>query len=319
MVQGNSRLIEVSNNNTLILMQQEKGTPKEEEGTVDEPKVEVIQEEVVEEVEERYGNIGQQPNQQLINSFASTPSLQNSGSFALVKEAAGSLEEMRAVASVLIKSELCPLKKESDVVLAIITGNQYGFPFMTSISNIYPIKGKPTLSAHLHRAILLKNKIVFNKVYDFEAVYQFAKLTEDGKAFELKDVPNPNGQGSTKQPTATTIGTIDTMPVGYAKVKEVDRITRYVFKRLLRQEDGSFEKLTVTSEFRMSDGAKAQLLEKENWIKYPARMLDARAFSTGAREIASDLLLGIYSISELADEANIKYSISPSLEESIEG
>ena len=250
-------------------------------------------------------------------SYSSTPSLQPSGSFALVKEAANSLEDMKAVASILIKSELCPLKKESDVVLAIITGNQYQLPFMTSITNIYPIKGRPALSAHLHRAIILKHKIVYNKVYDFEPLYQFAKLTEDGKAFEFKEVPNPNGVGTTKQPVATSVGTLEAKPMGYAVVKEVDRLTRYTFERLLKQEDGSFSKIKVVSDFKMSDAAKAELLDKENWRKYPARMCDARAFATGAREIASDLLLGIYSISELADDANIKYTIGASLEETV--
>ncbi len=300
---------------------------QEEEGDITPKKVEEVNSEEItnaeveimtEEVEEQNTNLNERLSLTNSNPFQSTSALQPSGSFALVKEAANSLEEMKAVASILIKSELCPLKKESDVILAIITGNQYGFPFMTSISNIYPIKGKPTLSAHLHRAILLKNKIVFNKVYDFEAVYQFGKLTEDGKAFELKDIPNPNGQGSIKQPAHTTVGVLETKPLGYAILKEVDRITRYTFERLLRQPDGSFSKLKVTSEFKMTDGAKAELLAKENWIKYPARMLDARAFATGAREIASDLLLGIYSLSELADEANIKYTISDSLEESIQ-
>lgn len=240
-----------------------------------------------------------------------------SASFALIRETAQSLEAMKQVANSLISSQLCPLKKESDVIVAILTGNQYGFPFMTSINNIYPINGKPTMSVHLMRALILKYKIVPQKVYDFEPIFEYAKLNETKDGWAMKEVPNPNGGAPVKVFARTTRGTKDECPEGYAPVKEVDRITKYQFKRQVRLADGSYELLTVTSEFKMSDAAKAELLDKDNWIKHPARMCDARAFSIGSREIGSDFLLGIYSIGELADEFNIRYTVSSSLQEAV--
>ena len=241
----------------------------------------------------------------------------SSASFALVKESAQALEAMNSLATVLVKSQLCPLKKESDVVVAILTGNQYGFPYMTSINNIYPINGKPTMSVHLMRALLLKYKILPQKVYDFEPIYEFAKLNETKDGWAMKEVPNPNGAGTIKVFARTTRGFKDECPEGYALVKEVDRITKYIFKRKVKMADGSYEELTATSEFKMSDAVSANLLDKENWIKYPARMCDARAFSIGSREIGSDFLLGIYSVGELADEFNVKYTVSSSLHEAV--
>lgn len=240
-----------------------------------------------------------------------------SESFNLIRETANSLDAMKQVANSLISSQLCPLKKESDVIVAILTGNQYGFPFMTSINNIYPIQGKPTMSAHLIRALILKYKIIPQKVYNFEPIFEFAKLNETKDGWAMKEVPNPNGQGTVKVFARTTRGTKDECPDGYAPVKEVDRITKYIFKRQVRMANGSYEQLTVESEFKMSDAANAGLLDKENWIKYPARMCDARAFSIGSREIGSDFLLGIYSVGELADEFNVRYTVSDSLQETV--
>ncbi len=241
-----------------------------------------------------------------------------SDSFALVKETANALEHINYIAESIKKSQLCPLKTIGDITVAILTGNQYGLPFMTSINNIYPINGKPTMSVHITRALLIKAKVIFKKVYDFEPVYEFGKLNADKSGWDFKEVPNPNGQGTTKVIRQIRIGTADEVTdSGFAKIKEVDRVTKYTFKRIIKLDDGSFEPLEVTSEFRMSDGAKAGLLEKDNWIKHPARMLDARAFSIGGREIGADVLLGISTLNELADDNNIKYTVSASLEEAV--
>ena len=86
---------------------------------------------------------------------------------------------------------------------------------------------------------------------------------------------------------------------------------------LIKQKDGSYKDLVIISEFKMSDAAKADLLKKDNWNNYPARMCDARAFTSGAREIGSDITLGILSLSEMADTTTIQYSISPTLEETV--
>lgn len=234
--------------------------------------------------------------------------------FSLIKETANSLADMERIASMLITSQLCPLKKTSDVVLAIITGNQYGFHFMTSVNNIFPINGKPTMSVHLHRALLLKHKIVFNKIVDNEALYDFAKLDADGKVMTR---PINTQQGIKQVPIIVLRDVLSNQPENTTASLEVDRVTRYEFTRLVKQIDNTFAKIKVISEFKLSDANKAGLLDKDNWVKHLPRMLDARAFSIGSKEIASDILLGVYSISELADEFDVKYTISSSLEENV--
>ena len=80
---------------------------------------------------------------------------------------------------------------------------------------------------------------------------------------------------------------------------------------LLKQLDGSYKELVLVSKFRMSDAATAGLLDgKDNWSNFPARMCDARAFATGSRECASDILFGMMSINELADANGVAYTIT---------
>ena len=232
------------------------------------------------------------------DSFSNTY-LASSEQFAVIKETADALGAMKKIASTLISSKLCPLKTESDVILAIVTGNQYGFPFMTSVNNIFPINGKPTMSVHLHRALLLKHKIIFNKVLDYEPIYNFARKVDNAPVVIKTGTKN-------EQPDNTV-----------ASLKPVDFVTRYEFTRIIRQIDRTMAKITVTAEYKMSDAGIAGLLEKDNWVKHPARMLDARAFSIGSKEIAADILLGVYTISELADEFNVKYTVSETLEEAV--
>lgn len=282
-------------------------TSKEQEGVEkDNTQVEVIKE-VVEDLDTRDSK--QLPQQfvhqaeRIENSkFSTLPSEVNS--FALIKQTAQILADIEAIATVIMKSGLSPLKNVPDITLAIITGNQYNLPFMTSINNIYPVNGKPAMSTHLHRALVLDRGIVPEKIYNYEPIYAFVvkKVKEDG----------------TKQNIPVGSGTLKDRQEGWiASIEPIDRITKYKFTRLIKRVDGSYREITTESEFKLSDAIQAGLASKDNWKNFPQRMLDARAFSIGAKEIASDILLGIYTISELAEQNNLSYTISNNLEESI--
>lgn len=313
--------------NTLIIMQTGNNKPNEskddksKELKVDETKGGVREIEVVEVEEVTKGLVqsSEEPTQTEISNASPflVPTNKEDSSFTVIRETASSLEAMKSIARELIGSQLCPLKKESDVIVAIITGNQYGFHFMTSVNQIFPINGKPTMSVHLQRALLITNKVIFNKILDAEPIYEFGKLTEDKSTFDTVEVPGPNGQ-KVRVPKDRIKGTMSIKPPTHGVIKQVDTITKYSFTRMIRMEDGSFEKLNVISEYKHSDAHVAGLLDKDNWVKHLPRMLDARAFAIGAREIASDILLGVYSVNELADEYNVKYTVSASGEETVQ-
>jgi len=63
--------------------------------------------------------------------------------------------------------------------------------------------------------------------------------------------------------------------------------------------DGSSEVELGKSTFTFKDGARAGLVNKDNWKNYPRNMLFARALSNGARWYCPDATSSFYSIDEL--------------------
>lgn len=200
---------------------------------------------------------------------------------------------MLALGSVLAKSQLVPLKNAEDVVVALMTGKELGLPFVTSVSQIYPINGRPTLGVHIQKGILIKNGILINKTEDAVPIYQFAACDENGKP---KTTKNKDGNSI---PIIVSTGTADEQPPETLK-REITKRTSYKFTRKIRMADNSYETMIVKSSFTLQEAIEAELTSKDVWQKYWRRMLDARAFTIGAREIADDLLLGMMSPSELS-------------------
>ena len=247
-------------------------------------------------------------------SNSTPPSLSND--FSEVSQAVAHLAEIKQLAEVFIKGGLCPIKNESDFTIAVITGKQLKLPFTTSINNIFPVNGKPGMSAHLMRALLLTNGIVFNKDNDFEEIFTYYEAVKDAEGNLTvkkiktgdKELPIPRG--------TDFLSNIDQSKYVVGN-KAVNKGTQYTFTRQLRQLDGSYKDIKVVSSFTMVDAQTAQLADGTNWSKYPQRMCDARAFTIGAREIASDILFGMMSLSELGDTYNVPYTITDDLQEEI--
>jgi len=189
---------------------------------------------------------------------------------------------MLALGTVLAKSQLVPLKKPEDVVVALMTGKELGLPFVTSVTQIYPINGRPTLGVHIQKAILLNNGVTFMKIEDAIEIYSYVKNVGD-KFEEILQ------------------GTKDEQPAD-TKKKLIGFRTTYEFSREIKRPSGKYKEITAKSSFSTMEAATADLLDKDVWKKYYKRMLDARAFTIGAREIADDLLLGIYSPNEVSND-----------------
>lgn len=189
---------------------------------------------------------------------------------------------MMALAEVLCKSKLSPLKKKEDVVMALMTGQELGLPFVTSLSQIYPINDRPTLGVHIQKALCLKNGVVFEKIEDAVQIYSF--VIKEGEKLV------PAGEG-----------TIEQLPKD-GKKKEIDRRTTYLFTREIRMASGGYKTITAKGSFSLREATEADLVGKDVWIKYWRRMLDARAFTNGAREIADDIILGLMTPNELSND-----------------
>lgn len=62
----------------------------------------------------------------------------------------------------------------------------------------------------------------------------------------------------------------------------------------------------VRSRYTIEDAEKADLLKKDNWKKYPMRMLKHRCLSYALRDAFPELLSGIYTTEELNGDDNIR-------------
>lgn len=203
---------------------------------------------------------------------------------------------MLALADVLCQSKLVPLKSPQDVMTALMTGKELGLPFITSISQIYPINGRPTLGVHLKKALCIKNGVHFEKTEDAVSIYAFARANAEGKTV-LVEKRGKDGS-ITKTPVIVSHGTIEEQPENTTKA-EVDKRTTYKLSRMMKMADGKYKELTGYGSFTLSEAKEAELSEKDVWKKYWRRMLDARAFGNAVGEVADDVINGLKSPNEL--------------------
>lgn len=84
------------------------------------------------------------------------------------------------------------------------------------------------------------------------------------------------------------------VPVFRIPNQPIDYITEYTFKRKINGTE-----MTATSKFTYSEAVAADLFSKDTYAKYGRILIGHRAFTYGARDIASDMLFGVMETTEL--------------------
>lgn len=84
------------------------------------------------------------------------------------------------------------------------------------------------------------------------------------------------------------------IPIYRIANQPVDYITKYEFTRIINGNT-----ITAIGEFTYSDAQTAKLFEKDTYAKYPKILISHRAFTYGARDIASDVIMGCMETTEL--------------------
>ena len=87
-------------------------------------------------------------------------------------------------------------------------------------------------------------------------------------------------------------------PVIRIPAQPVDYVTEYEFTRY-RMINGKEREVHATSHFSFTEAQKADFFGKDTYKKYPRIMIGHRAFVLGARDIASDVLMGVMESTEL--------------------
>ena len=86
-------------------------------------------------------------------------------------------------------------------------------------------------------------------------------------------------------------------PIMRIPAQPVDFVTEYTFTRYVKTL-GGVVKQTAVSHFSLTEAQTAGFFEKDTYKKYARVMIGHRAFSLGARDIASDVIQGVMETSE---------------------
>jgi hypothetical protein len=221
----------------------------------------------------------------------------------------------------LVKSANTGVKSEGEGLLMLLKAKELGIGFANSIPHMHVINGKPGIDIHIVKAILSKpsSYVTWKIKKYYEPVYQV--ITEDKALIATNEIPPGIKLKIVKLSELTSASKEDNeLRAALVTTKDntyrvLDWETEYEFTR--EKQDMSGNVITVTSigyfSWSMAKLAglnlnKAGLESTESaWYKYRPIMIATRAFTYGARDIASDLLKGNYESTELFEMENIEY------------
>jgi len=234
-----------------------------------------------------------------------------------------SFEDMLPVLERLAKSKNIGANTADDVLAIIIQANELGIGFGTASNHMHVINGKSGMDIHIIKALLGKagTSINWTLTKDYAPIYKY--ISPDGTVYTDYDIPEDAKVVHNKEQMVAA-KEAGLYPVSLIKDKKTGRpivydyVTEYEFTREIKVLGNKIVTRKSTGRFSYLDAQTAGLgLNKQGevdmyspWYKYPKVMLATRAFTYGARDIASDLLLGCYETTELYDINNMEYRVN---------
>lgn len=238
----------------------------------------------------------------------------------------------------LSRSDKGGVKTVNDALAIAMRAQALNLPFGTALDHVHVIQGKTGVDIHIIKALLLRGGCTWKPLKKYHPLYEYTdgiNIFNDGafpdyvkrcnnkkeaEEASVKDIDHEycyvypvkwyqdfNGNVykeyqlnvnthtivSNKQ-QAIEVSKNGKIPIYRIASQPIDYEYEYEFKRIVNGE-----LMTCTSSFSYTDAVKAGFLEKDNWKKYLKVMLACRAFTYGARDIASDLIMGCMETSEL--------------------
>lgn len=209
------------------------------------------------------------------------------------------------------KSKLCPVHlrdRPTDIALTVSMADELKIGRMVAINNIYIISDKVTLGVHLYKALATRGNITWDIIKSHEPIYQYHDTsgniyseedildTDLYKAFPFYYNKLPKGFAEDIAPkyAGKILVFRTTLPTDYITVIKFERV----------YNNGKVK--THTNTFRYSQAILAGLTTKDNWVRMPSNMCLSRCFTDGIRVVGSDVVFGLYEVSEIADATNVK-------------
>ena len=255
----------------------------------------------------------------------------------------------------VIASDKGGIKSVNEGLAVLMRAQDLQLPFSTCIEHIHVINGKTGVDVHIIKSLLLRAGVIWECTKDYTPQYQYtdgntiyletqlpeycvkcrtakdaeSKTTDDvvgvypvkwytdlkGNVYNEFQVSDKCVVAINKQ-HAAKLASEGKFPIIRIAAQPIDFVTEYKFTRY-KMINGKEREITCRSHFSFSEAQTAELFKKETYIKYARILIGHRAFTLGARDIGSDLLMGVMESGELKIVENI--DLSPDDYEIIEG
>lgn len=237
----------------------------------------------------------------------------------------------------IIGAERCGLKTVQDGLSVLMRAQDLKLPFSTCIEHIHVINGKTGVDIHIVKSLLSRAGIVWECTKDYIPQYQYtdgnsiynetqlpsycvkcrtadeaAKATNNDVVgvypvkwyTDLKNNLYNEFQVSNKcviainRKQAEKIASEGNFPIIRVAAQPIDYVTEYKFTRHFTI-NGKDTVQEAVSHFSYSEAVTAEMFKKDTYVHYARIMIGHRAFMLGARDIASDVIMGCMETKEL--------------------
>jgi hypothetical protein len=229
-----------------------------------------------------------------------------------------------------VKDKGIGVTNANSALTVYLKAQELGIGFANAVDHMHVINGKTGIDIHILKAILLKagRYIRWTKTMDRQPLYKYIDST-NGQTWTSHLLPraflsklandDPYYENAGYAPTEDAFDKLraEGRPIivpgsATGKLVPVDYVTEYRFEReFIFGVDNKPELRVEISRFYSSDAPANKLADaKSVWVTNRPIMEDHRAFTPGARAIASDLIFGCYDTKELFDMEGVDYVIN---------
>ena len=237
----------------------------------------------------------------------------------------------------VMRSDKGGIKSINDGLAIMMRAQDLQLPFSTCIEHIHVINNKTGVDIHIIKALLSRAGVTWECTKNYTPQYQYtdgyniydetqlptycvkcrsakeaeAVTTEDvvgvyplrwyadlnGNVYNQFQISNKCSIALNKD-QALILNKDGKYPVIRVAARPVDYVTEFKFTRIFNI-NGKERIQQAISHFSFSEARAADMFTKDTYKKYPRIMIGHRAFVYGARDIASDLLMGVMETTEL--------------------
>lgn len=236
----------------------------------------------------------------------------------------------------VMRSEKGGIKSVNDGLAVLMRAQDLNLPFSTCLEHIHVINGKTGTDIHVIKALLSRAGVTWECLDDYTPLYEFtdginvyvdgelpdyvvkcksAKEAEEksskdseniyvypvkfykdfkGNIYRDYQLNNKTFGIAVNTQQAASITKENKIAVVRIPNQPVNYIVRYEFRRI---NHGIQTK--AIGKFTFKEAQQADMFEKDTYKKYPRILISHRAFTYGARDIASDILFGVMETKEL--------------------